>query len=102
MTLPFALDPRLEHGSVVIAELPLSVVRLVDDARFPWLLLIPQVAGAVDLIDLDGKRPRGADRGDRRRLERAEGGDQLYQAQRRRARQPGAAASHPRHRALCP
>lgn len=52
MTLPFALDSRLEHGSVVIAELPLSMVRLVDDARFPWLLLIPQVAGAVDLIDL--------------------------------------------------
>lgn len=52
MTVPFAIDSRLEHGSVVIAELPLSMVRLVDDARFPWLLLIPQVAGAVDLIDL--------------------------------------------------
>jgi diadenosine tetraphosphate (Ap4A) HIT family hydrolase len=52
MTLPFAIDPRLEHDSVVIAELPLSMVRLVDDARFPWLLLIPQVAGAVELIDL--------------------------------------------------
>jgi diadenosine tetraphosphate (Ap4A) HIT family hydrolase len=52
MTVPFAIDPRLEHGSVVIAELPLCMVRLVDDARFPWLLLIPQVAGAVELIDL--------------------------------------------------
>ncbi|NJL08767.1 MAG: HIT family protein [Methylacidiphilales bacterium] len=52
MTLPFAMDARLEQGSVLLAELPLSSVRLVDDARFPWLLLIPRLAGAVDLIDL--------------------------------------------------
>lgn len=52
MSVAFAIDPRLEQGSVAVAELPLSVVRLVDDRRFPWLLLIPQVAGAIDLIDL--------------------------------------------------
>ncbi|KAA5603438.1 HIT domain-containing protein [Blastochloris sulfoviridis] len=52
MTLPFAMDARLEQGSVPLADLPLSVVRLVDDARFPWLLLIPRLAGVVDLIDI--------------------------------------------------
>ncbi|BBF94866.1 HIT family protein [Blastochloris tepida] len=52
MTLSFAMDARLEQGSVPLADLPLSVVRLVDDARFPWLLLIPRLAGVVDLIDI--------------------------------------------------
>ncbi|ALK10731.1 HIT family protein [Blastochloris viridis] len=59
MSVAFAIDPRLEQGSVAVAELPLSVVRLVDDRRFPWLLLIPQVAGAIDLIDLS-EEDRGA------------------------------------------
>lgn len=52
MTYSFALDPLLERGSVAVADLPLSVVRLMDDSRFPWLVLIPRVAGAIELIDL--------------------------------------------------
>ena len=54
----FALDPRLQADSVFIAEGPLSQVRLMDDARFPWLLLVPRVAGATEWIDLDGNRQR--------------------------------------------
>ena len=34
------------------AEWPLCHVRLQDDARFPWLILIPRVEGAVELEDL--------------------------------------------------
>jgi diadenosine tetraphosphate (Ap4A) HIT family hydrolase len=48
----FAPDPAFEAGSVFAADWPLCHVRLQDDARFPWLILIPRVAGAVELADL--------------------------------------------------
>ena len=44
--------PAFEAGSVAVAEWPLCHVRLQDDARFPWLILIPRVEGAVELEDL--------------------------------------------------
>ncbi len=56
--LEFVLDPRLEADSAFIADGPLSQVRLMDDARFPWLLLVPRVAGASEWIDLDGGQQR--------------------------------------------
>jgi diadenosine tetraphosphate (Ap4A) HIT family hydrolase len=48
----FALDPAFEAGSVFVADWPLCQLRLQDDARFPWLILIPRLAGAVELDDL--------------------------------------------------
>ena len=59
MTAPtFALDPRLAADSVFIADGPLSQLRLMDDARFPWLVLVPRVPGATEWIDLDGASQR--------------------------------------------
>lgn len=54
----FALDPRLQADSAFVADGPLSQVRLMDDARFPWLLLVPRVVGASEWIDLDGAQQR--------------------------------------------
>jgi diadenosine tetraphosphate (Ap4A) HIT family hydrolase len=54
----FALDVRLERDSVFVADGPLSQLRLMDDARFPWLVLVPRVADAVEIIDLDGGQQR--------------------------------------------
>ncbi|MFT4912616.1 MAG: diadenosine tetraphosphate (Ap4A) HIT family hydrolase [Brevundimonas sp.] len=48
----FAADPAFDGGSVFVADWPLCQLRLQDDARFPWLVLIPRVAGAVELDDL--------------------------------------------------
>ena len=48
----FEAAPAFEAGSVAAAEWPLCHVRLQDDARFPWLILIPRVEGAVELEDL--------------------------------------------------
>lgn len=48
----FEVAPAFEAGSVAVAEWPLCHVRLQDDARFPWLILIPRVQGAVELEDL--------------------------------------------------
>ncbi len=54
----FLLDPRLAADSVFVADGPLSQVRLMDDTRFPWLLLVPRVADASEWIDLDGGQQR--------------------------------------------
>ncbi|WP_397595574.1 HIT domain-containing protein [Silanimonas sp.] len=56
--MSFTLDPRLEADSVFIADGPLSQLRLVDDARFPWLVLVPRVPRATEWIDLDGASQR--------------------------------------------
>lgn len=56
--MEFPLDPRLQADSVFVADGPLSQVRLMDDTRFPWLLLVPRVAGATEWIDLDGNQQR--------------------------------------------
>ena len=49
----FKLDPRLAADSIFIADGPLSQLRLMDDERFPWLVLVPRVAETDELIDLD-------------------------------------------------
>ncbi|WP_028917444.1 HIT family protein [Pseudoxanthomonas sp. J35] len=54
----FELESRLAADSVFIADGPLSQVRLMDDTRFPWLLLVPRVPGAAEWIDLDGSQQR--------------------------------------------
>lgn len=48
----FSVAQAFESGSAAAAEWPLCHVRLQDDARFPWLILIPRVEGAVELEDL--------------------------------------------------
>jgi diadenosine tetraphosphate (Ap4A) HIT family hydrolase len=53
MSMRFALDPRLEADTHAIGDLRLSQLLLMDDARFPWLILVPRIAGARELIDLD-------------------------------------------------
>ena len=54
----FVLDQRLQADSAFIADGPLSQIRLMNDARFPWLLLVPRVAGASEWIALDGNQQR--------------------------------------------
>ncbi|MGA0544620.1 HIT domain-containing protein [Brevundimonas sp. VNH65] len=48
----FAVDPAFEAGSVAVADWPLCHVRLQDDGRFPWLILIPRVEEATEIEDL--------------------------------------------------
>lgn len=54
----FALDPRLAADSIFIADGPLSQVRLMDDTRFPWLVLVPRVNGISEWVELDGGQQR--------------------------------------------
>ena len=48
----FVVDPAFAAGSVAVTDWPLCHVRLQDDARFPWLILIPRIAGATELEHL--------------------------------------------------
>ncbi len=48
----FVVDPRILADSSAVGELALCHVRLMDDGRFPWLLLLPRQAGLVEWTDL--------------------------------------------------
>lgn len=48
----FKADPAFDPGSVVVCDWPLCQLRLQDDARFPWLILIPRRAGLTELEGL--------------------------------------------------
>ncbi len=52
MNSEFDLDGRLETDSVFIADGPLSQFRLMNDARYPWLVLVPRIAAASEWLDL--------------------------------------------------
>lgn len=51
----FLLDPRLEVDTFPVLDLPLASVRLMDDSRFPWVILVPRRPDLAELIDLDGE-----------------------------------------------
>jgi diadenosine tetraphosphate (Ap4A) HIT family hydrolase len=48
----FITDPKIAADSMMLVPLGLSDVRLMNDARFPWLILVPR-ATATEIIDLD-------------------------------------------------
>ena len=54
----FELDPRLAADTTFIADGPLSQVLLMDDIRFPWLVLVPRLAGVSEWMELDGGQQR--------------------------------------------
>ena len=48
----FVLDPAFIATSHAVGDLPLCHVRLQDDARYPWLVLIPRLPGLREIEDL--------------------------------------------------
>jgi diadenosine tetraphosphate (Ap4A) HIT family hydrolase len=49
----WALDPQLERDTVEIVDMPLCRALLINDANYPWLLLVPRRHHIVEIIDLD-------------------------------------------------
>ena len=49
----WSLHPQLEKDTINIGDLPLSRVLVINDANYPWLLLVPRRAGAIEIVDLD-------------------------------------------------
>jgi diadenosine tetraphosphate (Ap4A) HIT family hydrolase len=50
--MTFRLHPRLEADTAFVADWPLCRVLLMNDARYPWLILVPRRASAVEITDL--------------------------------------------------
>jgi diadenosine tetraphosphate (Ap4A) HIT family hydrolase len=48
----FELHPSLAATSLLVADLACCQARLQLDARFPWLVLVPRLAGATEIEDL--------------------------------------------------
>ena len=48
----WSLHPRLEADTHPVARWPLCDVRLMDDARYAWLVLVPRIDDAVEIVDL--------------------------------------------------
>ena len=48
----FELDKRLDSDTFFLCDLPLSRVLLMNDSQFPWIILVPRVDGAREIIDL--------------------------------------------------
>jgi len=48
----FVVDPQIVADSIPVSELKLSHVRLMRDANYPWLMLLPR-RQATEIVDLD-------------------------------------------------
>ena len=59
MAETFQLDPAFEATSVALGSLGLCEARLQNDARWPWIVLIPRAPNAREIEDLHPlNRPR--------------------------------------------
>jgi len=56
--IQFDLNPRLEGDSYPVTDLGLCAVRLMKDANYPWVLMVPRKSDLIEIIDLDA-RDRG-------------------------------------------
>ncbi len=52
MNAAFTLHPQLVADGIELARWPLSLVLLMDEARFPWIILVPQRPALRDLHDV--------------------------------------------------
>jgi diadenosine tetraphosphate (Ap4A) HIT family hydrolase len=50
--MPFAIHPTLARDTVEVARLPLCRVLLMNDRRFPWLILVPERESLREIHDL--------------------------------------------------
>jgi len=51
--MSFVLDARLGADTLEIADLALSRLLLMNDSRYPWLILVPRREGLREIVDLD-------------------------------------------------
>lgn len=53
MTTSFELHPRLAADCHVVGDLPLSRLLMMNDAQYPWFILVPRRPGAREIHLLD-------------------------------------------------
>ena len=52
----WSLHPQLHADTVPVCDLALSRLLAMNDANFPWLILVPRRAGVSEIIDLGGEQ----------------------------------------------
>ncbi|MDA7587686.1 HIT domain-containing protein [Candidatus Pelagibacter sp.] len=53
--MPFEIDKKFLKSSHYITELKLCSIRLYDNSKFPWVILIPKKNKITDMSDLNSK-----------------------------------------------
>ena len=51
----FNLDSQLQKDTIAIASLPLCELLLMNDANYPWLILVPRREDVRELIELSAE-----------------------------------------------
>ena len=54
----FQIDPQLDKDTVPIADWHLCQVRLMNDRRYPWVILIPKVNNISEIHELKKEQQR--------------------------------------------
>ena len=52
----WSLHPQLHADTAFVCDLALSRLLAMNDANFPWLILVPRRAGASELFDLGAEQ----------------------------------------------
>jgi diadenosine tetraphosphate (Ap4A) HIT family hydrolase len=52
----WSLHPRLRDDTIPVCDLALSRLLAMNDADFPWLILVPRRPGASDITDLGSEQ----------------------------------------------
>jgi diadenosine tetraphosphate (Ap4A) HIT family hydrolase len=51
--MSFELHPRLAADCIAVGQLPLSLLLLLNDSRYPWFVLVPRRVGVSEVFELD-------------------------------------------------
>ena len=49
----WSLHPQIARDTASVGDLALSRLLAMNDANFPWVILVPRRRGAIEIIDLD-------------------------------------------------
>ncbi len=52
----FDLDQRLMNDTLVVADCALCRVLLMNDSRYPWLILVPRIASVSEVFELTAEQ----------------------------------------------
>ncbi|GGK61042.1 HIT domain-containing protein [Amphritea balenae] len=55
LELEFELDSRLENDCITLGNFPLSRLLLMNDANYPWFILVPRRAEASEIYHLSAE-----------------------------------------------
>jgi diadenosine tetraphosphate (Ap4A) HIT family hydrolase len=53
--MAFVLDPQLAADTIAVASLTVCDVMIMNDARYPWAILVPRIENARELHDLSAE-----------------------------------------------